>query len=37
MIDADDVKDDGSMSLVAPYRQPHDFVVSGDTASSPTC
>ena len=30
-IDADDVKDDGSMSLVAPYRQPYDFVVSGDT------
>ncbi len=31
LIDADDVKDDGSMSLVAPYRQPYDFVVSGDT------
>ena len=31
LIDADDVNDDGSMSLVAPYRQPYDFVVSGDT------
>lgn len=31
LIDADDVKDDGSMSLVTPYRQPYDFVVSGDT------
>jgi glycerophosphoryl diester phosphodiesterase len=30
LIDADDVKDDGSMSLVAPYRQPYDFVVNGD-------
>lgn len=30
LIDADDVKDDGSMSLVAPYRQPYDFVQSGD-------
>ena len=30
LIDADDVNDDGSMSLVAPYRQPYDFVVSGD-------
>ena len=30
LIDADDVKDDGSMSLVAPYRQPYDFVVKGD-------
>ena len=31
LIDADDVNADGSMSLVAPYRQPYDFVVSGDT------
>ena len=30
LIDADDVNDDGSMSLVAPYRQPYDFVVKGD-------
>jgi glycerophosphoryl diester phosphodiesterase len=30
LIDADDVKADGSMSLVAPYRQPYDFVVKGD-------
>jgi glycerophosphoryl diester phosphodiesterase len=30
LIDADDVKDDGTMSLVAPYRQPYDFVVAGD-------
>lgn len=30
LIDADDVKDDGGMSLVAPYRQPYDFVVKGD-------
>jgi glycerophosphoryl diester phosphodiesterase len=30
LIDADDVNADGSMSLVAPYRQPYDFVVSGD-------
>jgi len=30
LIDADDVKADGSMSLVAPYRQPYDFVVRGD-------
>ncbi|WP_157268195.1 glycerophosphodiester phosphodiesterase [Azohydromonas aeria] len=30
LIDADDVKDDGSMSLVAPYRQPYDFVVAND-------
>lgn len=30
LVDADDVKDDGSMSLVAPYRQPYDFVVKGD-------
>ena len=31
LIDADDVNADGSMSLVAPYRQPYDFVVKGDT------
>lgn len=31
LIDADDVNADGSMSLVAPYRQPYDFVVSGDS------
>lgn len=31
LIDATDVNDDGSLSLVAPYRQPYDFVVSGDT------
>jgi glycerophosphoryl diester phosphodiesterase len=30
LIDADDVNVDGSMSLVAPYRQPYDFVVKGD-------
>ncbi|HEY1103990.1 MAG TPA: glycerophosphodiester phosphodiesterase [Burkholderiaceae bacterium] len=30
LIDADDVKDDGTLSLVAPYRQPYDFVVKGD-------
>ncbi|RYD30322.1 MAG: hypothetical protein EOP86_20195, partial [Verrucomicrobiaceae bacterium] len=30
LVDADDVKPDGSMSLVAPYAQPYDFVVSGD-------
>jgi len=30
LIDADDVNDDGSLSLVAPYRQPYDFVVRGD-------
>jgi glycerophosphoryl diester phosphodiesterase len=31
LVDADDVNPDGSMSLVAPYRQPYDFVLSGDT------
>jgi len=31
LIDADDVNADGTMSLVAPYRQPYDFVVKGDT------
>ena len=30
LVDANDVNDDGSMSLVAPYRQPYDFVVAGD-------
>lgn len=30
LIDADDVNADGSMSLVAPYRQPYDFVLNGD-------
>jgi glycerophosphoryl diester phosphodiesterase len=30
LVDADDVNDDGSMSLVAPFRQPYDFVVKGD-------
>jgi glycerophosphoryl diester phosphodiesterase len=30
LIDADDVNKDGSMSLVATYRQPYDFVVGGD-------
>jgi glycerophosphoryl diester phosphodiesterase len=29
LIDADDVNADGSMSLVAPYAQPYDFVVAG--------
>ncbi|MFI3186343.1 MAG: glycerophosphodiester phosphodiesterase [Methylococcaceae bacterium] len=31
LIDADDVNADGTMSLVAPYAQPYDFVVKGDT------
>ncbi len=30
LVDADDVNPDGSMSLVAPSRQPYDFVVKGD-------
>ena len=30
LIDADDVNPDGTLSLVAPYAQPYDFVVSGD-------
>ncbi len=30
LVDADDVNADGSMSLVAPYKQPYDFVVKGD-------
>ena len=30
LVDADDVKPDGSLSLVAPYAQPYDFVLAGD-------
>jgi len=30
LVDADDVKPDGSMSLVAPYAQPYDFVVGSN-------
>jgi glycerophosphoryl diester phosphodiesterase len=30
LVDADDVKDDGSLSLVAPFHKPYDFVVKGD-------
>jgi len=30
LVDADDVNADGSILLVAPYRQPYDFVVAGD-------
>ena len=30
LVDADDVNDDGSISLAAPYKQPYDFVISGD-------
>jgi glycerophosphoryl diester phosphodiesterase len=30
LVDADDVKDDGSMSLVAPFHKPYDFVVRND-------
>lgn len=30
LIDADDVNADGSISLVAPYKQPYDFVVNND-------
>ena len=37
LIDADDVKPDGSMSLVAPYAQPYDFVVSAIRARSRIC
>lgn len=33
LIDADDVKDDGSLSLVAPFHKPYDFVVKGDARS----
>ncbi|HRD98871.1 MAG TPA: glycerophosphodiester phosphodiesterase family protein [Rubrivivax sp.] len=31
LVDADDVNADGSMSLVAPYHKPYDFVVRGDS------
>jgi glycerophosphoryl diester phosphodiesterase len=31
LIDADDVNPDGTLSLVAPYAQPYDFVVAGDS------
>ncbi len=31
LVDADDVKPDGSMSLVDPYLRPYDFAVAGDT------
>ena len=31
LIDADDVNNDGSMSLVAPYHKPYDFVVKNDS------
>jgi len=31
LVDADDVNADGSLSLVPPYKQPYDFVVSGDS------
>ncbi len=31
LVDADDVNADGSMSLVAPYHKPYDFVVAGDS------
>jgi glycerophosphoryl diester phosphodiesterase len=30
LVDADDVNADGSVSLVKPYKQPYDFVASGD-------
>lgn len=30
LVDADDVKPDGSLSLVPPYAQPYDFVLDGD-------
>jgi glycerophosphoryl diester phosphodiesterase len=30
LVDADDVRDDGSLSLVPPFRQPYDFVVKND-------
>ena len=33
LIDADDVNKDGSMSLVAPYHKPYDFVVKNDSRS----
>ncbi len=31
LIDADGVNDDGSVTLVAPSRQPYDFIAQGDT------
>lgn len=31
LMDANDVNADGSMDLVAPYAQPYDFVVAGDS------
>lgn len=30
LVDADDVKADGSLSLVDPYKRPYDFTLSGD-------
>lgn len=33
LVDADDVKDDGSLSLVVPYHKPYDFVVKNDPRS----
>lgn len=30
LIDADDVNDDGSLSLVTPYQRPYDFVLKND-------
>jgi len=33
LIDADDVNNDGSLSLVAPYHKPYDFVVKNDARS----
>ncbi len=33
LIDADDVKDDGSLSLVAPFHKPYDFVLKSDSRS----
>lgn len=31
LVDADDVNADGSISLVAPYKQPYDLVLKGDS------
>jgi glycerophosphoryl diester phosphodiesterase len=33
LVDADDVKDDGSIALVPPLHKPYDFVVAGDPRS----
>lgn len=33
LVDADDVNPDGSMSLVAPYRQPYDIVAAGGSTT----